>query len=161
VLWIGSRVPESLVTACKPGNIFVHRNIANQFHLDDDSAQSVLSYAITALGVQHVLVVHTHCGGAAACMFAARTPSTSRSPTLRPAAGPLRSCQSPHVSSRRPRMCRSMRLWRRTYAARSRTCPRPRRCKTRGRAGRRCGDTRTGVQDRGWDARGFGDVGGT
>ncbi|KZP29603.1 carbonic anhydrase [Athelia psychrophila] len=81
VLWIGcadSRVPESLVTACKPGDIFVHRNIANQFHLDDDSAQSVLSYAITALGVQHVLVVgHTHCGGAAACMSAARTPSTA------------------------------------------------------------------------------------
>ncbi|KZP33137.1 hypothetical protein FIBSPDRAFT_1036270 [Athelia psychrophila] len=56
VLWIGcagSRVPESLVTACWPGDIVVHRNIANQFHLDDDSVQSVLSYAITALGVQH------------------------------------------------------------------------------------------------------------
>ncbi|KAF7979736.1 hypothetical protein HWV62_39341 [Athelia sp. TMB] len=84
VLWIGcadSRVPESLVTACKPGDIFVHRNIANQFHLDDDSAASVLAYAIGSLGVQHVLVVgHTLCGGAAACMSAAKDPSTAPAP---------------------------------------------------------------------------------
>jgi carbonic anhydrase len=56
VLWIGcadSRVPESVILACKPGEIFVHRNIANQFHLDDDSALSVLTYAIDFLGVEH------------------------------------------------------------------------------------------------------------
>ncbi|KAI0033447.1 carbonic anhydrase, partial [Vararia minispora EC-137] len=76
VLWIGcsdSRVPESVVTASKPGEIFVHRNIANQFHLDDDSALSVLTYAIENLGVEHVVVVgHTQCGGAAACYEAAK-----------------------------------------------------------------------------------------
>lgn len=75
VLWIGcadSRVPESVVTASKPGDIFVHRNIANQFHPDDDSALSVLTYAVHELGVQHVVVVgHTHCGGAKACYSAA------------------------------------------------------------------------------------------
>ncbi|VDB95368.1 unnamed protein product [Peniophora sp. CBMAI 1063] len=76
VLWIGcsdSRVPESIITAAKPGDIFVHRNIANQFRLDDDSALSVLTYAIDTLGVEHVVVVgHTQCGGAAACYEAAK-----------------------------------------------------------------------------------------
>ncbi|OJA19441.1 hypothetical protein AZE42_04224 [Rhizopogon vesiculosus] len=56
ILWIGcsdSRVPESVITASKPGDIFVHRNIANQFHLNDDSALSVLTYAIKVVGVEH------------------------------------------------------------------------------------------------------------
>jgi carbonic anhydrase len=76
VLWIGcadSRVPESVITAAKPGDIFVHRNIANQFHPEDDSALSVLAYAVDFLGVEHVVVVgHTECGGAAACYNAAK-----------------------------------------------------------------------------------------
>ncbi|KAF8485405.1 carbonic anhydrase [Gautieria morchelliformis] len=76
VLWIGcadSRVPESVILACKPGEVFVHRNIANQFHLNDDSALSVLTYAIDYLGVEHVVVVgHTACGGAAACFSGAQ-----------------------------------------------------------------------------------------
>lgn len=67
VLWFGcadSRVPESVVLAVKPGEVFVHRNIANQFHLHDDSALSVLTFAVQNLGVQHVVVVgHTQCGG--------------------------------------------------------------------------------------------------
>jgi len=75
ILWIGcsdSRVPESVITASKPGDIFVHRNIANQFHLHDDSALSVLTYAVKAVGVEHVVLVgHTNCGGAAACLQAA------------------------------------------------------------------------------------------
>ncbi|KAK7467278.1 hypothetical protein VKT23_004336 [Stygiomarasmius scandens] len=74
VLWIGcadSRVPESVITGARPGDIFVHRNIANQFHLDDDSALAVLTYAVDHLGVEHVVVVgHTQCGGAAACFGA-------------------------------------------------------------------------------------------
>ncbi|KIK45439.1 hypothetical protein CY34DRAFT_536143 [Suillus luteus UH-Slu-Lm8-n1] len=76
ILWIGcsdSRVPESVITASKPGDIFVHRNIANQFHLNDDSALSVLTYAVKAVGVEHVVLVgHTNCGGAAACLQAAK-----------------------------------------------------------------------------------------
>ncbi|EJD04756.1 carbonic anhydrase [Fomitiporia mediterranea MF3/22] len=79
VLWIGcadSRVPESVIMACKPGEIFVHRNIANQFHLDDDSAQAVLAYAVNHLGVEHVVVVgHTQCGGVAGAYDAACSPS--------------------------------------------------------------------------------------
>ncbi|KAG1844550.1 carbonic anhydrase [Suillus tomentosus] len=75
ILWIGcsdSRVPESVITASKPGDIFVHRNIANQFHLNDDSALSVLTYAVKVVGIEHVVLVgHTNCGGAAACLKAA------------------------------------------------------------------------------------------
>ncbi|KAF8201797.1 carbonic anhydrase [Pholiota molesta] len=78
-LWIGcadSRVPESVVTAARPGEIFVHRNIANQLHLDDHNILSVLRYAVDYLGVQHVIIVgHSECGGAAACLGAAQTPS--------------------------------------------------------------------------------------
>ncbi|KAF8519344.1 carbonic anhydrase [Hysterangium stoloniferum] len=78
VLWIGcadSRVPESVVLAAKPGDIFVHRNIANQFHCHDDSALSVLAYAVDVLKVEHVIVVgHTACGGAAYCLSNARAP---------------------------------------------------------------------------------------
>ncbi|EIM87607.1 carbonic anhydrase [Stereum hirsutum FP-91666 SS1] len=78
VLWIGcadSRVPESVITASKPGDIFVHRNIANQFHADDDSALAVLSYAVENVGVEHVVIVgHTACGGAHACMAASAAP---------------------------------------------------------------------------------------
>ncbi|KAH7882110.1 carbonic anhydrase [Phlebopus sp. FC_14] len=81
VLWIGcadSRVPESVVTGSKPGEIFVHRNIANQFHLQDDSALSVLTYAVNVVGVEHVVLAgHTHCGGAAACLHAAKEASAN------------------------------------------------------------------------------------
>ncbi|KAF8842375.1 carbonic anhydrase [Paxillus ammoniavirescens] len=79
IFWIGcsdSRVQESDATTSLPGNVFVHRNIANQFHLDDDNALSVLAYALAELGAQHVVVVgHRHCGGAISAMNeAARAP---------------------------------------------------------------------------------------
>jgi len=71
LLWIGcadSRVPESVVVACKPGEIFVHRNIANQFHPQDDNVLSVLTYAVEALHIDHIVVAgHTYCGGATHC----------------------------------------------------------------------------------------------
>ncbi|KDR81755.1 hypothetical protein GALMADRAFT_59568 [Galerina marginata CBS 339.88] len=80
-LWIGcadSRVPESVVTGSKPGDIFVHRNIANQFHVDDGNALAVLRYAVEHLNVEHVVVVgHTSCGGAGACLAAAQSPTFS------------------------------------------------------------------------------------
>jgi len=83
VLWIGcadSRVPESILTGARPGDIFVHRNIANQFHPDDDSALAVLSYALAVVGVEHVVVAgHTCCGGAAACYQAAATAAATSS----------------------------------------------------------------------------------
>ena len=72
VFWIGcsdSRVPESVVCNARPGELFVLRNVANQFHLHDDSAVSALTFAVQALGVEHIIVVgHTSCGGVQAAV---------------------------------------------------------------------------------------------
>ena len=54
----------------------------SQFHPDDDSALSVLTYAVEHVGVQHVVLVgHTNCGGAAACAKFAQSPPSSSPPT--------------------------------------------------------------------------------
>ncbi|CAL1697429.1 unnamed protein product [Somion occarium] len=85
VLWIGcadSRVPESVVLAAKPGDIFVHRNVANQVHLHDDNVLSVIQYAVDAVGVEHIIIAgHTNCGGAAACHAAAQSNAASPAPS--------------------------------------------------------------------------------
>jgi len=85
ILWLGcsdSRVPESVITASRPGDIFVHRNIANQIHPDDDSVLSVIAYAVAVVGVEHILVVgHTNCGGAAACLKAVTAGTPPPEPT--------------------------------------------------------------------------------
>jgi len=71
-LWIGcadSRVPANEVTGTAPGDIFVHRNIANMVVHTDMSMLSVLDYAVNVLGVKHVMVVgHYGCGGVNAAM---------------------------------------------------------------------------------------------
>merc|ERR1711971_1065682 len=72
VFWIGcsdSRVPESVVCNARPGELFVLRNVANQFQTHDDSAVSALTFAVQGLGVEHVIVVgHTSCGGVSAAV---------------------------------------------------------------------------------------------
>jgi carbonic anhydrase len=64
-----SRVPLELLTGANPGEMFVHRNVANQVFAADLNVLSVLQYAIEALHVKHVLVVgHYGCGGVLAAM---------------------------------------------------------------------------------------------
>lgn len=94
-LWIGcsdSRVPAEVLTGAHPGELFVHRNIANMVVAGDDNFMSVLQYALEYLKVSRIVLCgHYGCGGVQAAIALPNIPlSDENSPLARRITSTLR-----------------------------------------------------------------------
>ncbi|EPY4213779.1 carbonic anhydrase [Klebsiella quasipneumoniae] len=93
-LWIGcsdSRVPAEVLTGSQPGELFVHRNIANMLDPTDDNVMSVLQYALHYLEVERVVLCgHYGCGGVQAALSLPTMPLAQESSALARRIGQLR-----------------------------------------------------------------------
>lgn len=85
-LWIGcsdSRVPAEVLTGAHPGELFVHRNIANMVIADDDNFMSVLQYALEYLNVSRIVLCgHYGCGGVQAALALPDSPMADENSPL-------------------------------------------------------------------------------
>ncbi|WWD18002.1 hypothetical protein CI109_102449 [Kwoniella shandongensis] len=93
LLWIGcsdARVPETTIMGCQPGDVFVHRNIANLYSPQDDSLNAVMMIALQNFKVKHIVVAgHTNCVGCMTALNVSRLPPTPASTPLQKYIQPL------------------------------------------------------------------------
>ncbi|MFS2221196.1 carbonic anhydrase [Pantoea sp. B65] len=102
-LWIGcsdSRVPAEVLTGCHPGELFVHRNIANMVIDNDDNVMSVLQYALEYLKVSRIVLCgHYGCGGVQAAVALPGSPLNNADSALARRIGQLRAAISPALTA--------------------------------------------------------------